>query len=123
MSSVAPSTGRGVEPRPQRDQEPLLRDQGGAAGDAGEGQARGAPGHAVVPPHRRDLPLQMVGQPAQPQAVHGSQQHPPHVGTHPPGSRTSDLIGDLHHWLFSSGGPDGPECLFGPPTSSTRNRH
>lgn len=88
MSPVVPSKGRGVEPGPQRDQEPLLRDQGGAAGDAGEGQARGAPHHAVVPPHRRDLPLQVVGQPTQPQAVHGSPEHPPHVGMWPPGSRT-----------------------------------
>lgn len=70
---------RGVEPRPQRDQEPLLREQGGAEGDAGEGQAQGAPDHTLVQPHRGDLPVQVVGQPAEPQAVHGSRPHPPHV--------------------------------------------
>lgn len=73
------SEGRGVESGSQRDQKPLLREQGGAEGDAGQGQAEGAGDHALVQPHRRDLPLQVVGQPAQPEAVHGSQQHPPHV--------------------------------------------
>ncbi len=73
------SEGRGFESRSQRDQESLLREQGGAEGDVREGQAQGAGDHALVQPHRRDLPLQVVGQPAEPQAVHGSQQHPPHV--------------------------------------------
>lgn len=79
LSLLCLSKERGVESRPQRDQKPLLREQGGAEGDAGEGQAQGAGDHTLVQPHRRDLPLQVVGQPAEPQAVHGSQQHPSHV--------------------------------------------
>lgn len=63
---------RGFESRPQRDQKPLLREQGGAEGDVREGQAQGSGDHTLVQPHRRDLPLQVVGQPAEPQAVHRS---------------------------------------------------
>ena len=71
--------GRGSEPGPQRDPEPLLCHQGRAEGHVGEGQAQRAGHHPLVPPHRRDLPLQVVGQPAEPQAVHGSRPNPPHV--------------------------------------------
>ena len=71
--------GSGSEPGPQRDPEPLLRHQGRAEGHAGEGEAQRAGYHPMVPPHRRDLPLRVVGQPAEPQAVHGSRPYPPHV--------------------------------------------
>lgn len=73
--------GRGVESRPQRDKEPLLCEQRGAQSDAGQGRAEGAGRNALVRPHRKHFPLQVVGQPAQPETVHGSQQHPPHVTT------------------------------------------
>lgn len=81
MSSLRLSKERGVESRPQRDQKPLLREQGGAEGDVREGQAQRTGDHTLVQPHCRDLPLQVVGQPAEPQAVYGSQPHPPHVTT------------------------------------------
>lgn len=54
---------RGSEPRPQRDPEPLLRVQRGAEGDPGESQEERAGDHALVQPDRRNLPLQVVGQP------------------------------------------------------------
>lgn len=73
------STGRGLESRPQWDQKPLLCEQRGAEGDVGEGQAQRTGDHALVQSHCRDLPLHMVGQPAEPQTVHGSPQNPPHV--------------------------------------------
>lgn len=72
---------RGVESRPQWDPESLLCEQGGAEGDVREGQAQGTGNHTLVQPHCGDLPLQVVGQPAEPQAVHRSQNHPPHVTT------------------------------------------
>lgn len=73
------STGRGLESRPQWDQKPLLCEQRGAEGDVGEGQAQRTGDHALVQSHCRDLPLHVVGQPAEPQTVHGSPQNPPHV--------------------------------------------
>lgn len=70
---IGVSEERGLESRPQRDQKPLLREQRGAKGNARKGQAQRAGDHPLVQPHRRHLPLQVVGQPAEPQAVHGSQ--------------------------------------------------
>lgn len=81
VSILCLSTGCWPKSRSQWDQKPLLRDQRRAQSHAGEGQAQGAGGHALVQPHRRHFPLQVVGQHAQPKAVHGSQQHPSHVTT------------------------------------------